>query len=121
VKTPTSVAAYFSSLDATQREALEQLRETIRKAAPAATEQISYQMPAFRDEDRALVAYAAFEGHYSLFPMGSDVLDLLGEEVASYRGGKGTLRFSYDHPLPEALVHKVVRARLAENAARRSR
>jgi uncharacterized protein YdhG (YjbR/CyaY superfamily) len=34
---------------------------------------------------------------------------------------KGTIRFQADKPLPAALVHKLVQARLAENAGRRRR
>ena len=64
----TSVEAYLASLPDDQRTVLEALRATIRAAAPEATEQISYDMPAFKANGRLLVSYAAFKRHFSLFP-----------------------------------------------------
>ena len=116
---PPSVDAYLAEVPEPMRDALEHLRATIRAAAPEATESIYYQMPAFRAHGRALVSYAAFRDHFSLFPLGSAVLDALGDEVAPYRTGKGTLQFTLDQPLPESLVTRIVKARLAEVAAGR--
>jgi uncharacterized protein YdhG (YjbR/CyaY superfamily) len=118
---PASVEAYLAEVPEPMRAALEHLRATIRAAAPEATESIYYQMPAFRSDGRALVSYAAFRDHYSLFPLGSAVLDALRDEVASYRTGKGTLQFGVGDPLPDALVTRIVQARLAEIEAARRR
>jgi uncharacterized protein YdhG (YjbR/CyaY superfamily) len=119
--TPTSVDAYLAALPEGPRLALEGLRRTIRAAAPEATETISYQMPAFKDHGRFLVAYAAFKDHCSLFPASHAVMRLLGEELEPYFSGKGTLRFTAERPIPAALVKKIVKARLEENAALRRR
>jgi uncharacterized protein YdhG (YjbR/CyaY superfamily) len=115
---PTSVEDYLAALPEAQRAALEKLRKTIRAAAPEATETISYQMPAFKDQGRFLVSYAAFKNHCSLFPASNAVMEALGEELKPYFSGKGTLRFTADKPLPAALVKKIVKARIEENAAR---
>ena len=40
---------------------------TIKKAAPKATEVISYSMPAFK-QDGVLVYFAAFKSHYGFYP-----------------------------------------------------
>ena len=117
----TNVEDYMAALPQESRAALERLREMIKAAAPEATETISYQMPAFKDHGRSLVAYAAFKDHCSLFPMSKAVIEARREELKPYLTGKGTLRFQADKPLPAALVRKLVKARLAENAARRSR
>ncbi len=113
------VDEYMASLPEEQRAALEKLRGTIKAAAPHATETISYQMPAFRDGDRLLVSYAAFKDHCSLFPMSLKVIDDHRDELEPYLSGRGTIRFLPDGPLPAALVRKIVKERLAENAARR--
>jgi uncharacterized protein YdhG (YjbR/CyaY superfamily) len=115
---PTSVEDYLAALPEEQRAALEKLRKTIRAAAPEATETISYQMPAFKDQGRFLVSYAAFKNHCSLFPASNAVMEALGEELKPYFSGKGTLRFTADKPIPAALVKKIVKARIEENAAR---
>jgi len=117
VTVPTSVEDYLAALPAAPRGALERLRKTIRAAAPEATEQISYQMPAFKDHGRFLVSYAAYKDHCSLFPASEAVMEALGDELEPYVSGKGTIRFTADEPLPAALVRKIVRARLKENAA----
>ncbi len=117
--TPTSVDDYLSALPEDQRVALERLRKTIRVAAPQATEKISYAMPAFEEEGRFLVSYAAFKDHCSLYPASTAVMEALGDELMPYFSGKGTLRFRVDDPIPTALVTKIVRVRLQENAARK--
>ncbi len=120
MQAPTSVDEYLAALAPTQRSALERLRRTIRAAAPETTEALYYRMPAFRDHGRALVAYAAFTDHCSLFPLSTEVIEAHAEELQPYRTSKGTIHFTADRPLPAALVRRLVRARLAENAARRS-
>lgn len=121
MEAPSSVEEYFAGLPEESRAALEKLRTTIKAAAPKATETISYQMPAFKDQDRMLVSYAAFKDHYSLFPMSMSVIEAHLEELEPYRTGKGTIRFHMNKPLPVALVKKLVKARIEENAARRRR
>ena len=118
---PTGVEEYLAALPEESRAALEKLRKTIKAAAPEATETISYQMPAFKDQGRFLVSYAAFKDHCSLFPASYAVIEALGEELKPYFTGKGTIRFHPSKPLPAALVKRIVKARLEENAAHRRR
>jgi uncharacterized protein YdhG (YjbR/CyaY superfamily) len=115
--TATSVEDYLAALPDERRSAVQELRRTIRAAAPEATELISYQMPAFRSHGQFLVSYAAFKNHYSLFPASEAVVTGLGEELTPHLSGKGTIRFRADDPIPSALVTKIVKIRFAENAA----
>jgi uncharacterized protein YdhG (YjbR/CyaY superfamily) len=114
---PTSVEDYLAALPDDSRAALEKLRETIRAAAPNAIETISYHMPTFKEHGRFLVSYAAFKNHCSLFPASKAVMDAHGEALKPYFSGKGTLRFHPDKPIPAALVKKIVKTRIEENAA----
>ena len=107
----------MAALPAESRVVLAHLRETIRAAAPEATEAISYQMPAFKRDGRFLVSYAAFKDHCSLFPASGAVMDALGEELQPYVSGKGTLRFTVEDPIPDRLVRRIVEVRLAEVSA----
>lgn len=118
---PTSVDRYLAPLPDAQRAALEKLRKTIRDAVPAAVETISYQMPAFKLNGRFLVSYAAFKDHCSFFPASTKVLEELGDEVKPYLSGKGTLRFTPERPIPDALVRKIVKTRIRESTEPRSR
>ena len=114
VAVPTSVDDYLAALPSRPRAALEKLRETIKAAAPEATKRISYQMPAFVDRGRALVAYGAFKDHCSLFLMSTKVIEAHREELSPFLSGKGTIRFHPERPLPAALVTTLVAARLEE-------
>lgn len=119
---PTSVDDYLAALPEERRAAVEGLRQTIRAAAPDATESIAYQMPALRSKGgQFLVSYAAFKNHYSLFPASDAVIAALGEKLTPYLAGKGTIRFPADKPIPAAVVTKIVEVRVAENAARDGR
>ncbi len=115
---PPSVDAYLAGLPDDRRAAVEELRRTIRAAAPQATEAIAYDMPAFRLDGRFLVSYAAYKNHYSLFPASAAVVDALGDEIQPYVAGKGTIRFAAGKPIPSALVTRVVQVRVAESAKR---
>jgi uncharacterized protein YdhG (YjbR/CyaY superfamily) len=113
-----SVEEYLNGLPEAQRVALEQLRATIRAAAPDVTETISYGMPAFRLRGRVLVWIAAFKDHCSLFPGSKAVMAAHAHELRAYGTSQGTIRFPADRPLPAALVRSIVEARIEENEAR---
>lgn len=115
---PTTVDEYLAALPDERRAGVEQLRQTINAAAPDATESIAYLMPALRSHGgQFLVSYAAFKNHYSLFPASEAVVAELGDELAPYLAGKGTIRFPAGKPIPLDTVAKIVKVRLAENAA----
>lgn len=117
MKKATSIEEYLADLPAKQRAALETLRKVIKTAAPQATESISWGMPTFKDT-RPLVAYAAFKEHLSFFVMSTAVMDDYKDELAAFDSSKGTIRFQPEKPLPVALVKKLVKARIEENAKR---
>jgi len=113
---------YLATLPGDRRAAIETMRATIRAAAPAAVETIAYQMPAFRSHGgQFLVSYASFKRHYSLFPASGAVVEALGDELAPYLAGKGTIRFPADRPIPIELLARIVEVRVAENAAHEGR
>ncbi|HEX5579462.1 MAG TPA: DUF1801 domain-containing protein [Candidatus Limnocylindria bacterium] len=109
-----SVDDYMAALPDDRRAAMEQLRETIRSAAPDATEAIAYNMPAFRLGGRFFLSYEAFKKHYSLFPWTDAMISELGETLKPYAVGKGTLRFQADEPIPLDLVAQIVAIRRRE-------
>jgi uncharacterized protein YdhG (YjbR/CyaY superfamily) len=114
--TPSSVEEYLAGIPAAQRAALEELRATVRAAAPDTVETISYQMPTFKYRGRALVGFAAFARHCSLFPYSTGVVATLQDDLGAYdtSGRGGTIRFTVDAPLPADLVRRIVATRIAE-------
>jgi uncharacterized protein YdhG (YjbR/CyaY superfamily) len=75
-------------------------------------------MPAFRSHGgQFLVSYAAYKHHYSLFPASEAVIEALGAELKPYLRGKGTISFPAGRAIPVAVVTKIVKVRVTENAA----
>jgi uncharacterized protein YdhG (YjbR/CyaY superfamily) len=116
-----TVDEYLAGLPDDRRSAMEALRAAARAAAPDATEVISYGMPALKSHGQFLVSYDAFKRHYSLFPSTDAVVEALGDELAPYLSGKGTIRFPADAPIPTDLVARIVSIRFEENAQRAAR
>lgn len=115
MKSP-QVDEYLSRFPKAQRALLAKVRATIRAAAPKATETISYRIPAYRMHG-LLVFFAGFKAHIGLFPptRGNAALE---KAVARYAGPKGNLRFPYDEPLPLALIARIVRHKVRQDAER---
>src|ERR1039457_2594710 len=110
-----NVDEYLANTPEPARSTLKHIRAGIRSVVPAeATEEISYRRPMFR-YNGMLVGDAAFKNHCSLFPTGSGVLGRFEKELVGYRTSKGTIQFASDKPLSDALVRKIVRARVKEN------
>ena len=82
---------------------------------------ISYHLPAFRLDGKLLVAFGAAAHHCAFYPMSGTTVEAHRDELKHYDTSKGTIRFQADRPLPAALVRKLVKARIAEIAARRGR
>lgn len=110
---------YLAALSPDKRAALEKLRRMIRATAPRAEECISYQLPAFRLDGRMLVWFGAAANHCAFYP--GAVVEAHEDRLRDFDTSKGTIRFQPDHPLPAALVRKLVKACIARNAARQRR
>ena len=100
-----------------KRAALDNLRNTIQASAPRAEECISYQLPAFRLDGRLLVWFGASARHCAFYP--GAVVEAHKHELKNFDTSKGAIRFQPDHPLPATIVRKLVKARIAKNAAQR--
>ena len=111
-----TIDEYLAGVGDDKRAALENLRRTIKTIVPRAEECISYQMPAFRLDGRVLVWFGAGANHCAFYPGG--LVSEFEQELAAYDISKGTIRFQPDHPLPAALVRKLIKARIARDEAR---
>lgn len=109
-----TIDEYLASLPEGRRATVGRIRSLAAAAAPDAEETIAYDMPALRLDGRFLVSWSAFKRHDSLFPASAAVIAVLGEDVAPYLAGRGTIRFPADRPLPEDIVTRVVRTRVTE-------
>ena len=116
---PKDVDEYLAGVPEPARTTLDKIRATIRSVVPAeATEAISYGMPAFKYKG-ALFGYAAFSNHCSLFPMNAQLIVDYKDELKAFETSKGTIRFPMDKPPSTALIKKLVKARVAQNEAKK--
>jgi len=111
-----SVDEYISSFPKDVRTLLEEMRTTVTQAAPKAQEVISYNMPAIKQHG-VLVYYAAGKSHIGFYPTASPMQEFK-DQMTKYKTSKGAIQFPMDQPIPIALVKKIVRFRMKENAER---
>lgn len=111
-KKPDSIDQYIVSCDTHAAAKLQQLREIIQRAAPAAEEVISYGMPAFR-QGKILVYFAANKSHIGFYPTASPI-EVFREELKAYKTSKGAIQFPMDQKLPILLIKRIVKFRLSQ-------
>ena len=111
--TPKEIDEYIASYPKDVQEILAKIRSTIREAAPEAGEKISYGMPTFTLKGN-LVHFAAFNKHIGFYPIPSGI-EAFKEELSAYKGGKGSVQFPLDEPIPYELISRIVKFRVKEN------
>ena len=111
---PKDIDSYLASVEEPKRATLEVLRRSILDVVPDAEQCISYGMPAFKVHGKTVAGFAAFKDHLSYLPHSGSVLGELGDELAGYRGTKGSLHFAIDQPLPDDLVRRLVGAKMRQ-------
>jgi uncharacterized protein YdhG (YjbR/CyaY superfamily) len=109
----SSIDEYIATFPVDIQKKLEEVRATIRAAAPEATEKISYQMPTFFLKGN-LVHFAAFQKHIGFYPAPQGIEEFK-QELSIYKGAKGSVQFPLDQPLPLDLISRIVKFRAAEN------
>lgn len=113
---PTDIDGYIKQFPANVQVVLRAVRDTIRRAAPNATETISYQMPAFK-QTGILVYFAAWKSHIGLYPpiSGDKAIE---KAIARFAGPKGNLQFPLDEPIPLDLIQRIVKLRVKQDDAK---
>ncbi|WP_338472425.1 DUF1801 domain-containing protein [Niallia sp. XMNu-256] len=108
-----TVDEYIEQFPVELQDVLQKLRVMIKEAAPEAEEKISYQMPAY-SLNGALVYFAAWKNHIGFYPTPSGI-HAFKEELLQYKGTKSSIHFPLTEPLPNELITKIVKFRVAEN------
>lgn len=116
---PKNYDEYLAGVPEPARSTLNTVRATIRSLVPPeTTEGISYGIPTFYYKG-PLVSIAAFTHHCSFFPMSASLIVEFENELEDFKTSKGTIQFPMDKPLPAALIKKLVKARIAQNEAKK--
>lgn len=118
---PTPIDAYLAAVPEPQRSALERLRSVVRSEVPDAEEAIRTRVPALRWADATVVGFGVAKTHCALYVMFGDALREMRDELRAFDVTDRVVRFTPEHPVPDALVRRIVQRRLAEIRAARSR
>ena len=108
------IRAYLAAQPPATRALLRKIREAIRDVAPDAVDSFSYRIPGVKLDGKALVWYAGFKQHASLYPIGDAIRRKFAKDLDGYETSKGTVRFPLDKPLAVGLVKRLVKARVEE-------
>ena len=109
-----SIDQYIAAFPKGTQQVLEELRSTIKAAAPEVVEKITYQMPTFDLNGSHLVYFSAWKHHIGLYPTPAGD-EAFQEEISQYKSAKSSLNFPIDKPLPLELIRKFVKFRVAES------
>jgi uncharacterized protein YdhG (YjbR/CyaY superfamily) len=106
-----SVEEYITSQPAESQRVLRRVRTILRGALPKAEESISYQIPTYKLNGRAVIYFAGWKKHYSLYPLGANVTEALAKELAPYEVEKDTVRFAFTERMPTHLIQRIAKLR----------
>jgi uncharacterized protein YdhG (YjbR/CyaY superfamily) len=113
---PKTIDEYIAGFPHEVQDILEEVRKTIRAAAPEAEEAIKYRMPTFTLNGN-LVHFAAFKNHIGVYPTPT-ATEEFRKELSLYKGGRGSVQFSLDRPIPYGLISRMVKFRVRQNLER---
>jgi uncharacterized protein YdhG (YjbR/CyaY superfamily) len=108
-----TIDEYIATFPKDVQVILQKIRKTIQRAAPKATEAISYQMPTFKLQGKSLVHFAAWKNHVGFYAMPSGHEEFK-KELSEYKGAKGSVQFPLNDPIPYDLIKKIVQFRVIE-------
>lgn len=109
----STVDDYIAAFPPNVQKILQDIRATIKAAAPAAREKIAYDMPAFH-LNRNLVFFAAYKNHIGFYPS-ANALEVFGDDLAGFKSSKGAVQFPIDKPMPLDLIRRIVEFRVLQN------
>lgn len=105
---------FLEGLPDAQRQAFEVICRVVARVAPHAEPGKSYGMAAFRAGGKPLLGMTASREHLSVHPFSPAVVAAVAGDLAGFSLSKGTVRFTPEVPLPDEVVERMVRLRLAE-------
>jgi uncharacterized protein YdhG (YjbR/CyaY superfamily) len=110
----SDIDSYIACFPEATQKILNKIRDTIKKDAPESKEKISYGIPTFTLNGN-LIHFAAYKNHIGFYP-GAAGIEAFKKELSAYEGGKGSVRFPLDRPIPFDLINEIVKFRVIQNS-----
>ena len=108
---PASIEEYISEQSEELQLILNEVRDTIKKAAPNAEERISWGMPTFWQKEN-LIHFSAQKNHLGIHPGYVERLPFQ-ERLANYKTSKGAIQFPYNKPIDYELISDITKWRVS--------
>ena len=112
---PKTVTEYITQAPIGKQSILRQLRSLIKKAAPEATERISYGMP-FYDYKGRLVYFANMKDYIGLY-IPPPIIPNHAKELQTYVTTKSAIHLPLNK-FPKTLIKKLIQARMKHNESK---
>lgn len=116
----STIDEYISTFHKDVQKVLKNIRKTIKEAVPGVEETISYQIPTFKLDGKYLIYFAGWKNHVSLYPKPRNN-EALTRQLSVYKGGKGTVQFPLDKPIPLSLIKKIAKYRIKKSLEKQKR
>jgi uncharacterized protein YdhG (YjbR/CyaY superfamily) len=100
---------YLKTLTGPDKATVEHMYALVREMVPDVTEELSYNMPAFKYKGKGLVAVMVNKNFLSLYPFGA--VKRLGVDVSAFEQTDGSIHFSADKPISDDLLREIIQAR----------
>lgn len=110
---PKTIDEYLGRLDSAPRAQLERIRSLVRDLVPSAEETMSYGMPTFKYNGRALVYFTASKKHLSFYPA-SWAIEEFATRLVGYTTTTHAIQFTVDTPLSDDLLTDLVHAHVRD-------
>ena len=111
---PTTIDEHLASLEDPARSRLAELRALVREELPAASEAIKWGNPAFLHPRGTILLVISTHKAHANFTVTPSAKQAFAAELEGIESGKGSVKLPYDRPIPEDLLRRMARHRLAE-------
>lgn len=108
-----TIDAYLNSLPKEDRTILEELQEIINSVSNF-EESIHYGMPGFKYRGKYVACFRMYKSHVGFYPCSGTILDKFSSELKKFKTSVGAVQFPKGNKLPNALIKKIIRARMNE-------
>ncbi len=113
-----TVEEYLAAQPEAALATLKRVRDAIRTALPNAEETIAYNMPSYKIDGQAVLHFAGWKRHFSLYPVKSNLVAAFKGDLDGYALEKGTLRIPLTDPVPLDLIARIAKFRADEIAGK---